>query len=219
MSMTTETNGAADVQNFASQVPAHGKGRRIVLTVLVIVAVLLVLGVSWVYAYNPLAQSWKTSSGEYSSRVINANGIEAHYNTQSPTQPGLPVSTQIWSEPAGRFSVEVETEIINTGAFAVRIDKISLPNLGYKMSGLRVSFFRNTKSGSVAGAVFHPFTLAAHTKKMVVVDYSQQCAPSATAGTFIPGPSGLPVTYSFFDFAHTIYVPVMPFEFQTRQSC
>jgi hypothetical protein len=185
----------------------------------VVIAILLILGVGWVDKYSPLAQNWQISSGEYSTRVINANGNEASYTLQDSPQSGGGPSMQLWTEPAGRFLVEVETEIVNTGSFSVQIDKVSVPNLGYNISDLRVSFFRNTTSGSEAGVAFHPLTLAGHTKKMIVVDYSQQCATSATAGTFISGPSGLPVTYSFFGLAHTVYVPVGSFEFQTRQTC
>ncbi len=212
-----EAGDAIEAHDNAGPLWLKSRARRIALTALVVVAAILVSGVAWVHNYNPLGQSFLQGvNGEFSSHVASANGTEAHYTFSD--LPGQP-SEQVWSEPSGKFSVEVETEISNNDSHAVSIDQISKPNFGYKVSDYRVSFFRNTNSGSEAGAAFHPFTLAGHTERMVVADYSQWCVTSATAGTISLGMSSLPVTYSFFGFAHTDYVPVMPFGFQTRQAC
>jgi hypothetical protein len=189
----------------------------VVGSILVVVIVVFVSGVAWVQSYNPLGQSFWSVKGEFSSYVASAKGTEAH-NTFS-SLPGQPVSEQVWSEPAGKFSVEVETEIDNNGSHAVRMDQIGKPDFGYKVSDYRISFYRYQTLGSEAGAKFRPFTLGGHSERMIVVDYSQSCVTSTTAGTSIPGISSLAVTYSFFGFAHTDDVPVMPFAFQTPQVC
>jgi hypothetical protein len=197
--------------------PAKSKTRRVLLTALAIIVVAVVLVVDWVYKYSPIAQSLQTTSGEWSSYVANAKGIEAHYTFTST--PDVLGAEQVWSEPLGTFSVEVETEVVNTGSHAVRIDRVGKQDFGYKTSDYRISFFRQGKSGHIAGAPFHSFTLAGHAQRMVVVDYSQWCATSATAGTTFYGLSSLPVTYSYFGFAHTVNVPAMPFVIQARQAC
>jgi hypothetical protein len=205
--------------------------RRIGNGVLVAVVVVFLAGVAWAHNYNPLAQSFQNVKGEFSSYVASANGTKALSTISSV--PGQPVSQQLWSEPSGTFSVEVETEIDNNGSRAVQITSIGKPDFGYKVSDYRVSFFRDQKLGSEAGANFHPFSLAGHAERMIVVDYSQSCRTSASAATSIssgtitgtgssvimPGMSSLPVTYSFLGFTRTDYVPVMPFALQTPQVC
>jgi hypothetical protein len=219
MTTMAESHEVIDPIHVAGHSPVTGNVGRIVWSALAIIAVILIVVVGLINKYSPLAQSWQTSGGEYYSLVTSASGVEAHYTLQEDMQSVGGPATQWWNEPAGRFKVEIETEIANTGPFAVQIDRVGLPNLGYRMSNVRVSFYHDAASGSVAGAPFHPYSLASHNKRMIVVDYTQQCAASAIAGDFITGPSGLPVTYSFLGFTHTVYVPASPFGFQTRQTC
>jgi hypothetical protein len=219
MSGLSATETSDEISASIDNAPVRTKSKlpRPLWAVLVVAVVAVLVGVGWAFTYNPLAQTWQNINGEFYTHVENTNGKEAHYTFSSI--PDSPVSEQVWSEPSGTFSVEVETEITNTGSHAVRIDQVDKPDFGYKTSGYRVSFYKNSPTGSVAGTPFHPFTLAGHAQKMVVVDYSQRCVTSGTAGTEIFGLSGLPVTYSFFGFSHTVDVPVMPFVFVARQVC
>lgn len=123
----------------------------------------------------------------------------------------------------GTFRVQFETEITNNGSYAVRIDAVSEPKLGYRTDDYRVSFYKNTPFPNEDGAAFRPFTLAGHSQRAVVVTYSQTCtttAPVTVNGqAMISGPVSLPVTYSFLGFAHTVNVPVAPFTLAAPQSC
>jgi hypothetical protein len=226
-------NGIGRVRGDKELRRPRNVARRLAGATLVIVVLVLVTGAALVQSYNPLGQSFWTVKGEFSSYVASATGTEAR--SSSTAVPGLPGSEQIWKEPSGRFSVQVETEIDNIGAHAVRIDGIGEPDFGYRVIDYRISFFHYRTLGSEAGSSFQPFTLAAHTERMVVVRYSQSCdmstdveasmssgtmsGTSTGSTTMIPGMSSLPVTYSFFGFAHTDDIPVMPFALQTPQVC
>jgi hypothetical protein len=135
------------------------------------------------------------------------------------------MGTQAWVEPTGKFFVQFETEISNTGSHAVRIDDVGQPNFGYRTSGYMVSFYRNVQFPNEAGAAFHPFVLAGHAQRIVVVSYSQFCATSApgavtvNGAVILSGPTALPVTYSFLGFTHTDEVAVAPITFQAPRSC
>lgn len=208
-----------------NETPGANKPRRPLRTVLVVVVAVIVLGIYWAYSYSPLVQNFNNfSSGEYGSYVGSADGVEAHYTITDAGQSS-PMGTQTWVEPTGKFFVQTETEITNSGSHAVRIDHVGQPNFGSKIGDYRVSFYRNVNFPHEAGAAFHPFVLSAHSQRMVVVSYSQQCATSAPAetltsdGAIFSGPSSLPVTYSFLGFAHTVDVPVAPTAFQAPRSC
>jgi hypothetical protein len=225
--------GTDDVRDAEQTRRPRNVARRLAVTTLVIIAVVFVTGVAVIHSYNPLGRSFWTVKGEFSSNVASANGTEAR--STSANSPGFPGTTQIWREPSGTFSVQVETEIDNIGAHAVRIDRVGEPDFGYKVRDYRVSFFHYRTLGAEAGAGIRPFTLAGHSELMVVVRYSQTCDTSASAeasmsagtmsgtstgsSTMIPGMSSLPVTYSFFGFAHTDDIPVMPFALVTPQVC
>jgi hypothetical protein len=131
--------------------------------------------------------------------------------------------TQVWDEPRGKFLVQIETEITNSGSHAVRIDGVGEPSFGYRTRYFHVSFYRNDPFPYEAGAKFHPFTLAGHSQKMVTVSYLQYCttrAPVTEDGHALPsGPTALPVTFSFLGFTHTDEVPVMTFSFVAPLSC
>ncbi len=86
----------------------------------------LSLSRSWAYSYNPLDQSWNfQSKGEWGSWVGTSSGVEAHFKDTST--PGSPMGTVSWNEPTGIYAVQFETEIINTGSHAVRIDYVGEP--------------------------------------------------------------------------------------------
>lgn len=78
--------------------PILAKRRRPARIVLAIVAAVLVGAGSWAYRYNPLAQNWNQSSGEWGSYVGTLGGVEAHYSYLSNNTP---LSTQVWDEPTG----------------------------------------------------------------------------------------------------------------------
>jgi hypothetical protein len=215
----------AEAGQSANETPGMNKARRALRTVLVVVVAVIFLAAYWAYSYSPLVQNFNNfSSGEYGSYVANADGVEAHYTITDGGQSS-PMGTQTWVEPTGKFFVQTETEITNSGSHAVRIDHVGQPSFGYQTSGYQVSFYRNVKFPYEAGAAFHPFVLAAHSQRMVVVSYSQRCATGAPtemvidAGAIFSGPSSLPVTYSFLGFAHTVDVPVAPTAFQAPRSC
>lgn len=191
---------------------------------LVVVAIAVALVFNWAYDYNPLAQSWNKAKGEWGSYVASASGVEAHHTTTQ--SQATPLLTTVWDEPTGKFLVQFETEITNTGSRAVRIDAVGEPPfgiLGYRTSDYRVSFFRNAPFPNEAGASFHPFTLSGHSERMVTVSYSQFCttsAPVSEDGRALPsGPTVLPVTFSFFGFAHTDEIPIAPFSFVAPLHC
>jgi hypothetical protein len=151
-------------------------------------------------------------------------GVEAHFTTaSSQLSPLTPMATTVWNEPTGKFVVQFETEILNTGSHAVHVVAVGEPNFDYATSGYRVSFYRNAAFPHEDGAPFHPFTLAGHSERIVTVSYSQFCttkAPVSVDGRALPsGPTVLPVTYSFLGFTHTDEVPVAPFTFIAPAHC
>lgn len=218
MTVATETDPSA------SETPQSSKLRRALGTVLVAIVVVVALAAYWAYSYSPLVQNPHNFSGEYGSYVASADGVEAHYTTIGGG-PSSPLSTLTWVEPAGTFFVQSETEITNSGSHAVRVDQVGQPSFGYQTSGYRVSFYRNVKFPHEDGKVFHPFVLAAHSQRMVVVTYSQRCATSSPDEIVVngvvtfSGPLSLPVTYTFLGMAHTVNVPVAPTAFQAPRSC
>ncbi len=213
--MTVEVSGTA------VKPPEVERHRRPWRTVLVVIAVVVALAVYWAYSYNPLTQSWNQAKGEWGSYVGTTSGVEVHFTTTAAQ--GSPMGTTLWDEPRGKFLVQFETEITNTGSHAVRIDAVGKPSFGYRTSDYVVSFYRNAPFPEEAGAGFHPFTLAGHSQKMVVVSYLQFCttsAPASVNGHAIPsGPTVLPVTFSFLGFTHTVQVPIAPFTFVAPLSC
>lgn len=192
--------------------------------VMVVLALAVVIAVHSVYSYNPLAQSWQQSKGEWGSYVGTISGVKAHFTTAS-TQLStvMPMATVVWNEPTGKFVVQFETEINNTGSHAVHVVGIGEPSFGYVVSDYRVSFYRNAAFPHEDGTSFHPFTLAGHSERIVTVSYSQFCtlkAPLSVDGRALPsGPTVLPVTYSFLGFTHTDEVPVAPFTFIAPLHC
>lgn len=216
-----EMTTTAEAGQSVDETPGAHQARRTLRTVLVVVAVVIVGAVYWAYSYSPLAQ---TFSGEYGSYVGSANGVEAHYTITDGAQSS-PMGIQTWVEPTGKFFVQTETEITNSGSHAVRIDHVGQPNFQYQTSGYQVSFYRNVNFPHEAGAVFHPFVLSAHSQRIIVVSYTQRCATSApdemitSDSVIFWGPSVLPVTYSFLGFTHTVDVPLQPTEFQAPRSC
>jgi hypothetical protein len=216
---------ATEAGQSVNETPGADKPRRTLRTVLMVVVAVIFLAAYWAYSYSPLVQNFKhLSSGEYGSYVGSADGVESHYTITDGGQ-GSPMGTQTWVEPTGKFFVQTETEITNSGSHAVRIDHVGQPSFEYQTSAYQVSFYRNASFPHEAGAAFQPFVLAAHSQRMVVVSYSQRCATSApdemvtSDGAIFSGPSSLPVTYSFLGFAHTIDVPVAPTAFQAPRSC
>jgi hypothetical protein len=193
-----------------------------------IVAVIFVLVVAialyWMFSYNPLAQTWQQSKGEWGSYVGTTSGVEAHYTTEtSHVSPLSPMAITVWNEPPGKFVVQFETEIRNTGPRAVRIVSVGEPNFEYRVSGYRVSFFRNAAFPHEDGAPFHPFTLSGRSERIVTLSYSQFCttkAPFSVNGRAMPsGPTTVPVTYSYLGLNHTDHVPVAPFTFVAPLHC
>jgi len=218
----TITTGAGQL---AHETPGANKPRRTLRAVLMVFVAVIVLVAYWAYSYSPLVQNLNSfSSGEYGSYVGSADGVEAHY-TLTVVGQGSPMGTQTWVEPTGKFFVQTETEITNSGSHAVRIDHVGQPNFQYQTSGYQVSFYRNVNFPHEAGAVFHPFVLSAHSQRIIVVSYTQRCATSApdemitSDSVIFWGPSVLPVTYSFLGFTHTVDVPLQPTEFQAPRSC
>ena len=154
--------------------PRGKRIRRVASVVLFVVIVIAVSGVGWVQSYNPLAQSWSSVKGEFSSYVASAEGVEAHETSSLvPYQPVTELVTGI--RPSSGFSVQVETEVENNGSRAVRIVLIGEPEFCYKVDDYRFYFYRYRSLGSEAGARFRPFTLNGHSARMVVVTYSQPC--------------------------------------------
>jgi hypothetical protein len=193
-----------------------------------IVAVILLFVVAvvafWIYSDNPLAQSWQQDTGEFGSYVGTVGGVEAHFTTDSAHESALsPMAITVWNEPEGKFVVQFETEINNTGSHAVHVVSVGEPSFEYHVSGYRVSFFRNKAFPHEDGASFRPFTLAGHTERIVTVSYSQFCttkAPLKVNGRAMPsGPTSLPVTFSVRGFTHTDDVPIAPFTFVAPSHC
>jgi hypothetical protein len=212
-----------DVSDGAKEdAPAVERRHRPWRTVLVVVAVIVAVAVYWAYSYNPLAQSLQRAEGEWGSYVGTTGGVEAHF-TMTNLQVTAPMSTVIWNEPTGKFVVQFETEITNTGSHAVRIDGVGQPYFGYRTGDYRVSFYRNEPFPNEDGASFHPFTLAGHSQRIVTISYSQYCTTSAPVtedGRAMPsGPTALPVSYSFLGFTHRDEVPVAPFSFVAPLRC
>lgn len=176
--------------------------------------------VYWVYSYNPLAQDWRQAHGEWGSYVGTLAGVEAHYTLNGS---GAPMGTQTWNERTGTFRVQFETEITNRGSHAVRVVAVGRPHVAYKIVGYRVSFYTNVAFPNEDGAGFHPFTLAGHSQRMVVVSYSQSCTTNAqvtvNGQAMVSGPVSLLETYSFMGFAHTDELPVAPFILAAPRRC
>jgi hypothetical protein len=195
--------------------------RSLIVAIAVVVVLVVALAADWAYSYNPLAQNFQQAKGEFGSYVGTTRGVEAHFTDTSPQ--GSLMATVVWNEPTGKFVVQFETEIDNTGGRSVRIDGVGTPSFGYHTSGYRVSFYHNAPFPNEAGAPFHSFTLAAHSERIVTVSYSQYCttkAPVTEDGRALPsGPTSLPVTYSFLGFSHTDEVPIAPFTFVAPVSC
>jgi hypothetical protein len=215
----------SEVDQSINEVPSVHKFRRALLIVLAVVIAAVALAAYKAYSYSPLVQSFNNaSSGEYGSYVASSDGVEAHY-TSNDSGLNSPMATLTWNEPTGLFFVQTETEITNSGSFAVRITHVGQPRFGPKISAFRVTFYRNAGFPHEAGAPFRPFVLAAHSQRMIVITYSQECATNApnelitSKGAIFWGPSGLSVTFSFLGFAHEVDVPVQPTEFQAPLSC
>lgn len=210
-----------DVAEAPPAAPERARRGLVWRLALVFAAFVVLLAVHWLYSYNPLAQRWPQSKGEFGSYVGTTSGVEAHFTTS--VNPEELMNTTVWNEPTGKFVVEFETEINNTGSHAVRIDSVGEPSFGYRTSGYRVSFYRNKPFPNEAGAPFRPFTLSGHSERIVTVSYSQSCstiAPVEEDGRAMPsGPTSLPVTFSFSGFNHTDDVPVAPFEFVAPPHC
>jgi hypothetical protein len=194
---------------------------RIVVVVLLFV---VAVAVYWTYSYNPLAQSWQQDKGEFGSYVGTVSGVEAHFTTDSAQiSPLSPMATTVWNEPPGKFVVQFETEINNTGSHAVHVVSVGEPSFDYHVSNYRVSFFRSKAFPQENGATFHSFTLAGHSERIVTVSYSQFCTTKALVsvnGRALPsGPAALPVTFSVLGFTHTDEVLVAPFTFVAPAHC
>lgn len=188
------------------------------------VVLVVAIAVYWTYSYNPLAQTWQLSKGEWGSYVGTTSGIEAHHTTDtSHVSPLSPMAITVWNEPTGTFVVQFETEIRNTGSRAVRIVSVGEPKFEYEVSGYRVSFYRNAAFPHEDGVAFHPFTLAGQAERIVTISYSQTCttkAPISVNGRAMPsGPTAVPVTYSYLGLSHTDQVPVAPFTFVAPERC
>ena len=215
--MTAEVSEAA-IENTPDAEWRHRPWR----TVLVVVMVAVALAVYWAYSYNPLAQSLQHANGEWGSYVGTTDGVEAHFTTTNP-QVAEPMSTVVWDEPTGKFVVQFETEITNTGSRSVQINGVGQPRFGYRTSDYKVSFYRNEPFPKEDGASFHPFTLAGHSERIVTITYTQLCTTSAPVtedGRALPsGPTALPVTYSFLGFTLTVELPIAPFTFVAPLSC
>jgi hypothetical protein len=224
-----EMTVSAEVTVTAPEAPEVRRSRHTLRTsllgVAVVVVVVVALALYWAYSYNPLARSWQqVTKGEWGSYAGSPSGVEARHTTSAVLE-GSPMGTVTWVEPAGAFFVQFETEISNTGSHAVKIDTVGQPKFGYRTSGYRVAFYKNVQFPHEAGAAFHPFVLAGHAERRVVVSYSQFCATGApdeivTAnGTVFSGPLSIPVTYSFLGFTRTDEVPIEPTAFEAPSRC
>ncbi len=206
-----------------SHVPRAMKRRRIVLSVVGAAVAVLVMTLVWAYSYDPLVHSLQFANGEFGSYVGTLAGVEARYSFASLGTS--PMDEQIWTEPAGVFVVQIETEITNRGFAAVLVEGVGQPRVSYPTSDYRVSFYRNALFPHENGQAFHPFTLPGHSQRMVVVTFHQWCATHApseevsASATIFPSPSSLPVTYSFWGFHHTVDVPLAPFAFKAPSRC
>ena len=193
---------------------------------LVIVGVLVVLAVAaglvGAYRYQPLSQTY---DGQFGSRVEAWNSSEvAHTITQitgqiAPNTSGL-IYEIIWTEPTGAYNVEVVVTINNSGSRAVTIDGFGSPLPGVAKRFPSYSLTKRGGYGPEGGKIipFHSFALARHSSRVVIVDYTQLCAPSSTS-TSLTSYTQLPVTYSFFGFRHTVGVPMDPYVIKRRSSC
>ncbi len=195
--------------------------RRRVLTVTGVIAVVVLgTGLASAYRYQPLLQ---TRQGEFGSYVVAWNSSKVDHTTinaisqSSSAVPG-PVIDVIWTEPTGAYNVEVVATINNSGSHAVTIEGLEAPAPGVPKSHLTVFFHKPGSYGSEGGAPFHPFTLAAHSSKTLVVDYTQICSPSSAGASYLSY-TQMPVTFSFLGFHHTVGVPIDPYEIKRRLSC
>lgn len=133
----------------------------------------------------------------------------------------MPLSETLYVQPRGLFTVEVLTTVKNNGPFAITFEKLGAPvhpPVPHGAKNVREYVYTTRKDGSLVRAPLHSFTLAAHSSRVLSVEYQQSC----TLGnpTLVPlVVSGLPATYSFLGLSHTVMVPVMPFAIAPRAVC
>jgi hypothetical protein len=158
------------------------------------------------YRYDPICRA--SVCFRQSSSYVTAQGREVSYKVTALTgdllspPTGLLTAVQLWDEPAGVHRVQVVATIANTGRYGVTIDSVGLPSGLPNVHSLRASFYKAGSDGANAGALLHPFSLPAHSSRLVVIDYVQNCVPS-TGGRAVSGVDALLVRYSFLGFEHT----------------
>ncbi|MGD0167442.1 MAG: hypothetical protein ABSC51_09180 [Gaiellaceae bacterium] len=179
------------------------------------------------YRYDPICRALECFR-QSSSYVTTAQGREVSYKFPAltddllrdllPPSTGLPTGVQLWDEPAGVHRVQVVATIANTGRFGVTIDSVGLPSGLLNVHSLRTSFYKAGSVGANAGALLHPFSLPAHSSRLVVIDYVQNCVPS-TGGGAVSGVDALSVRYSFLGFEHMTSAIIGGYAFSGPKRC
>lgn len=195
-------------------------GRALLRTVLGALLIVVVVAVAWVVRYQPLGQSL---DGEYYSNVVAWNSSTVAHRTVSITEQFGPhqiysVGETIWTEPTGAYDVTVGFTMTNVGSRAVTIDGVGSPATGVTTKDMRVFFYSTKNYGVRNGPHFHPFSLPPRGHRIIVLEYTKVCSPSATSRQW-PSGSRVAVTFSFLGVRHTTTVPIQPYAIASRRSC
>jgi hypothetical protein len=179
----------------------------------VLLIVVALIGSALVYAdhYQPLLQ---VEQGGYGARVLTSTGALAKY-TASGTQNGW------WTEPKGRFTVEVALTLNSNGSLPIVLHGVLAPIEYATHSAATVFFDSSGKNegnyGYRGGPAFHATSLAGHGSIELAVHWTQRCVTlSQGAGLQVVE---LPVRYSFLWFHHTVMVPMGPFTLNAIATC
>ncbi|MHB1172420.1 MAG: HAAS signaling domain-containing protein [Lacisediminihabitans sp.] len=179
---------------------------RVVLAVLVIAV--LVAGLALRATYQPQIGSMISFV-----RVLDSNGNVVNAIANGKTVGSS--ATQVWLEPKGTYTVEVNAVLRNGGDLGVTLESIQNPNGPIPKSPFKVYFGGggNHFWGSLGG--FHKVSMPGHGTVSIGLRYSERCTPGSN-GTFV---QFLPITYSFLGVRHTTLVPIQPFRLRARQAC
>ncbi|HEY5438967.1 MAG TPA: hypothetical protein VIJ99_08690 [Acidimicrobiales bacterium] len=204
------TNASKPVSALRRRFPKHvpGRPRTKLRIALAIITPLAVLGLVLLAAsrYQPLTPKMY---GYYDSRVLTSAGTAVpFYNSKGPH------SDQVWLEPKGAFTVEIEMTIDNNGPFPIRVENVGAHDAS---SRPKVFFDRFGEYGLTGATPMHPFIIVGHSTATLAVHYVEQCVPSATGNVITV--AQLPVTFSFLHFEHTDSELIEPFQIKRRPSC
>jgi hypothetical protein len=160
-----------------------------------------VLAAAW---YQPLTPEMQ---GYFATRVVTGtNSVARSVLSVAPS------SHTVWLEPAGTFTVQVILTVDNNGPFPIKVDDVR--SWG---KGSHAYFDTYDKNGFSGGKAFKPFIVTGHWQRTVLVNYRQRCATSEHGRVVVV--KGLPTTFSFLGFSHTVPESIAPLYIRLRRSC